>query len=90
MSNKLRISTFRMKGWKTPENVVSPTQLPSNYTNSNLSPQKDIKNEDGNIRLDRHKKIEDILSNNNNDKVQAMSVVYWLSSITAAIFLTSL
>ena len=75
-----------MRGWKTPENVVIPTQLPSNDTNSNLSPQKDIKNEDGNIRLDRHKKIEDILSNNNNDKVQATSVVYWLSSIAAAIF----
>ena len=75
-----------MKGWKTPENCVGPTQTSSNNMNLNLSPQRSIKIGDENIRVDRHKNIEDILSNNNNDKVELMSVVYWLSSIAAAIF----
>ena len=75
-----------MKGWKTPENCVGPTQIPSNNVNLNLSPKRSIEIGDKNIRVDRHKNIEDILSNNNNDKVEAMSVVYWLSCIAAAIF----
>ena len=49
-----------------------------------LSPKRSIGIGDKNIRVDRHKNIEDILSNNNNDKVELMSVVYWLSAIAAA------